>query len=118
MTSALDTQEPRRYLDELAVTPEDRPTSSKKDKYAKSAAKFDTELLDALPIALTATLGRGEMTVADLAALSGDTIITLDTPLNGQIDLLLNGRVVARGEIVAVENHFGVKVLQVFTRKD
>jgi flagellar motor switch protein FliN len=118
MIDDLDKADQQGFRDAPINNIENSPPENKKERSVKTGTKFDTALLDALPISLTATLGRGAMTVASLAALSDDTIVTLDTPLNGQVDLLLNGHVVARGEIVAVDNHFGVKIAQVFTRKD
>lgn len=80
-------------------------------------AMLDPEVLGSVTIELAATLGRGTMTMHRLATLTADEIVTLDTPLNGTVDLSLNGTSVARGEIVAVGDQFGVRVMEILARK-
>lgn len=52
-----------------------------------------------------------------LANLARDDIIALDTPLNGMVELSLNGLTVARGELVAVGDQFGVRISEILVRK-
>jgi flagellar motor switch protein FliN/FliY len=77
---------------------------------------LDPAVLGGLTIELAAQLGRGTMTIDDLARLGSGEVVRLDTPLNGVVDLTLNGTLVARGEIVAVDDQFGVRVTEIFVR--
>jgi flagellar motor switch protein FliN/FliY len=52
-----------------------------------------------------------------LASLETGEVVALDTPLNGVVELSLNGKLVARGEIVAVGDKFGVRISEILTRK-
>lgn len=78
---------------------------------------LDPEVLGCLTIELIAQLGRGTMTIQELAGLGPGSILPLDTPLNGFVDLTLNERLVGRGEIVAVEDRFGVRITEIFVHK-
>jgi flagellar motor switch protein FliN/FliY len=53
------------------------------------------------------------MTVGELAALKADALIELDAPLNQPVELRLNGLPVARGELVAVGEKFGVRLIEI-----
>jgi flagellar motor switch protein FliN len=77
----------------------------------------DDRILHEITVKLEAKLGVGTISVGDLMALKTGTVLTLETPLNGQIDVCFNGAVVARGEIVAVENQFGVRITDVAAPK-
>lgn len=89
----------------------DRATSE------RVVALLDPEVLGDVRIDLAATLGRCSLTMQKLASMESGEVVTLDTPLNGIVDLSLNGRRVARGEIVAVGDRFGVRVSEILTRK-
>jgi flagellar motor switch protein FliN/FliY len=77
---------------------------------------LDPAVLGGLKIDIIAQLGRGTMTIDELARLGSGEVVRLDTPLNGVIDLTLNGALVARGEIVAIDDQFGVRVTEILVR--
>ncbi|GAC1500830.1 MAG: hypothetical protein NVS1B14_04970 [Vulcanimicrobiaceae bacterium] len=61
---------------------------------------------------LRAELGRCRLSIRDLLALGPGAVVELDRSADEPVDLLANGRLVARGEIVAVEDRFGVKLTE------
>ena len=71
------------------------------------------ELLRDVRISLEARLGRSEMTVADLMDLKSGAVVTLDKSLADHAQLYLNGVLVARGEIVAVGDNYGVRIVEI-----
>lgn len=70
-------------------------------------------LLADVKIALEAHVGRATMTVARFTALQAGEAIPLDAALNQAVELRLNGVTVARGELVAVDDRFGVRLTEV-----
>jgi flagellar motor switch protein FliN len=58
-------------------------------------------------------LGTASLSVADLMELKVGSVVELDNRLNDLVDLKLNGAVVARGELVAVEDHFAVRIVEI-----
>lgn len=87
-------------------------SSKGKQKQANGAA-FDRSVVDNVPVRLTAMLGRSQMKISELMALEEGAIVELDSSLNHLADLCLNDQVIARGEIVAVKDNFGLKITEI-----
>jgi flagellar motor switch protein FliN/FliY len=64
---------------------------------------------------LTAVLGQVSLTVAELFALTENSILSLDTLADEPVDLVLDNRVVARGALVIVDDNFGIQITEVIT---
>ncbi len=75
------------------------------------------DLLMNVSLAVSAELGRCTMRVSEVLKLGKGSIVELGTLANGPVDLLVNDRLVARGEVVAVDDRFGVRVTEVVARK-
>jgi flagellar motor switch protein FliN len=89
-------------------------TTVKQDKpKAASAPGISSKLIESVAVELEAFLGAAEMTVAELTALSPGAVVALDAPLSAAVELRLNGVVVARGELVAVGEQFGVRLSEI-----
>jgi flagellar motor switch protein FliN/FliY len=103
MTTAA--QEPRRAkmiaLDELAPA---RPAGEK-----LTAASHP---LHAVKVQLQVSVGSVIQTVEELLAARENQVLRLDKAVDQPVDLVLEGRVVARGELVAVDDHFGLRVTE------
>jgi flagellar motor switch protein FliN/FliY len=80
---------------------------------ADEAPRVSTKLIQNVPVQLEAFLGSVRMTVAELAALGPDSVVALDTPLNQSVEVRLNQLAVARGELVAVGDRFGVRISEI-----
>lgn len=89
----------------------DGPQAAKPLYTVKEALPF----LGALKVRLTARLGETELTVAELTALKAGATVPLDRLLNQPLDLLAEGHVVAQGTLVAVGEHFGVRITALTT---
>ncbi len=62
---------------------------------------------------LSVVAGHASATVGELLSLKEGAVMTLDTSLNAPFDVMLGGQVVARGELVAVGDQFGVRITEV-----
>ena len=71
-------------------------------------------LLD-VPVKLTVELGNCEMTMKDLLQLGIGAVVQLDKLANDPIEVYVNQKLVARGEIVVVEDNLGIKITEVST---
>lgn len=70
-----------------------------------------------IPVTLEIVLGSARMAVADLMKLGRGAIIPLDRKIGDPVDIVVNGRVVARGEVVVLENEperLGITFTEVF----
>ncbi len=71
------------------------------------------EMLHGVDMEVTVELGRTRMTVKDLLALSPGAVLELDRAAGSPADLLVNGRLIARGEVVVVDEDFGLRVTEI-----
>ncbi len=71
------------------------------------------EMLHGVDMEVTVELGRARMTVRDLLALSPGEVLELDRAAGSPADLLVNGRLIARGEVVVVDEDFGLRVTEI-----
>jgi flagellar motor switch protein FliN len=69
-----------------------------------------------VPLSVTAELGTCHMSVAEVLKLGAGSIIELDRLAGGPIDLMVNNKLIARGEVVAVDENFGVRVTELISR--
>ena len=68
---------------------------------------------DGIPVAIQIRLGRVVMPLGELQELRAGAVVTLDRSLDDSVEILAGNKLVARGEIVAVEDQLGVRILQV-----
>ncbi|GAA1957605.1 hypothetical protein GCM10009798_16280 [Nocardioides panacihumi] len=71
------------------------------------------EMLHGVDMEVTVELGRTRLTVRDLLALSPGAVLELDRAAGSPADLLVNGRLIARGEVVVVDEDFGLRVTEI-----
>jgi flagellar motor switch protein FliN len=69
-------------------------------------------LLD-VPVNLSVVLGGCQMAMRDVLQLASGSVVQLDRLADEPVDLFANGKLVARGEVVMVEDSFGVKITEV-----
>jgi len=86
-----------------------------------TAAKDTPEGLSRLmkvPLVISTELGRTEMKIADILSLSPGSLIELDRLAGEQVDLLVNGILFAKGEVVVIDENFGVRITSILSPKE
>ncbi|WP_248305347.1 flagellar motor switch protein FliN [Devosia sp. 1566] len=73
----------------------------------------DLEAVFDVPVRISVVLGRTKMPVSQLLRMDVGTVIELDRQVGEAVEILVNDRLVARGEIVLVENRLGVTMTEV-----
>ncbi|HJV41282.1 flagellar motor switch protein FliN [Caulobacter sp.] len=71
-----------------------------------------------VPVNISAVLGRAHMSVAQLLQLSQGSILELDRKVGEAIDIYVNNRLVARGEVVVVDERLGVTMTEIIKDGD
>lgn len=82
---------------------------------AGAGAFSDTDLrrLSDVPMELSVEIGRAHMTVGETLQLRAGSVITLERLAGEPVDLLVNGTPIARGEVVVVDEQFGLRVSEI-----
>jgi flagellar motor switch protein FliN/FliY len=78
-----------------------------------AAARSGLDLLHDVEMEVTAELGRTRMTVRELLSLTPGTIVELDRAAGSPADLLVNGRAIASGEVVIIDENFGLRITDI-----
>jgi flagellar motor switch protein FliN/FliY len=79
----------------------------------RGGASGRLDLLLDVPLELTVELGRTRLTIENVLSLQSGSVIELDKIAGDPLDILLNGRLVARGEAVVVGEKFGIRVTSI-----
>lgn len=66
-----------------------------------------------VPVELSVEIGRTTMTIGETLAIGPGSIVSLNRAIGEPVDLLVNGKRIARGEVVAVDEEFGLRVTEV-----
>jgi flagellar motor switch protein FliN/FliY len=73
----------------------------------------DLGRLQNVPVELAVEIGRTRMTIGDALALGIGSVVTVGRLAGDPVDLLVNGRVIARGEVVAIEEELGLRITEI-----
>ncbi len=73
----------------------------------------ELDRLREVPVELAVEIGRTRMTIGETLALGPGSIITLNRLAGEPVDLLVNGKPIARGEVVVIDEEFGLRVTEV-----
>jgi flagellar motor switch protein FliN len=80
---------------------------------AATIAPTDIGRLQNVPVELAVEIGRTRMTIGEALALSPGSVVTVGRLAGDPVELLVNGRVIARGEVVAVEEELGLRITEI-----
>lgn len=105
-------------IDEQAEQPAPAAEASASFESLSGALSTDSgsravELLHDVEMGVTAELGRTRMTVRELLSLQPGSVVELDRAAGSPVDLLVNGTLVARGEVVVIDEEFGVRITEI-----
>jgi flagellar motor switch protein FliN len=82
-----------------------------------AASGLSLEALGDIELDVTLELGRAEVTIEELLQLREGSVVPLDKAAGDPIDILANGRLVARGEVIVVDDKFGVRICEVISQR-
>jgi flagellar motor switch protein FliN/FliY len=112
INAATSTMAPTRALAELPLaTPTPRPTA---EDHAPARAPRDLEAVYDIPVLVSAVLGRATMQVSQLLKLGRGAVVELDRKVGDPIDIFVNNRLIARGEVVMIdETKLGITMTEI-----
>lgn len=76
------------------------------------------EMLLDIPLEITVELGRLRMQIKDVIELGSGSIVEIDKAAGDPVDVMVNGRLVARGEVVVIEDNFGVRITDILSPQE
>ncbi|MBI3229335.1 MAG: FliM/FliN family flagellar motor switch protein [Burkholderiales bacterium] len=110
MTSTLDNESAENQVQaQLIGLPELQPQKTS----GPALLGGNTALLDGVKVNLSVVLGSAQTSLGELMQLQEAAVLKVDRTVDSPVDLVLNGNVVARGQLVAVDEHFGVRITEI-----
>jgi flagellar motor switch protein FliN/FliY len=85
---------------------------------APDAESDKMELILDIPVSVTVEIGRTKMTIRNLLQLNQGGIVALDRLAGDPLDVLVNGTLVAHGEVVVVNDKFGVRLTDIVSKAE
>ena len=82
-------------------------------EYAPASQPENIELIKDVPLEVIVELGRTSKSIQEILDFNPGTIIELEKVAGEPIDILVNGKFVARGEVVVIEENFGVRIVEI-----
>src|SRR5687768_13122218 len=101
--SALSARAPTAAFEQFAATP------------GKAAAPNDIDMILDIPVQLTVELGRTKIAIKNLLQLAQGSVVELDGLAGEPMDVFVNGCLIAQGEVVVVNDKFGIRITDVVT---
>ena len=100
-------------LSELGDANSAKPAGEAPDNTDFSQGTADLEAVYDIPVQVSAVLGKSSMQVSQLLKLGRGAVVELDRKVGEAIDIYVNNRLVARGEVVIVEDRLGVTMTEI-----
>ncbi|NIA69485.1 flagellar motor switch protein FliN [Pelagibius litoralis] len=100
-------------LDGAEVPPEENQEDQLPDGGRPPTNAKELEAVYDIPVQVSAVLGKANMQVSQLLKLGRGAVVELDRKVGEAIDIYVNNRLVARGEVVVVEEHLGVTMTEI-----
>lgn len=81
----------------------------------KAGAMNDFDMILDIPVSLTVELGRTKLSIRNLLQLAHGSVVELDGLAGEPMDVLVNGTLIAQGEVVVVNDKFGIRLTDIIT---
>jgi flagellar motor switch protein FliN/FliY len=79
---------------------------------------IDLDMLMDVPVTMTVEVGRKSLTIKELLSLTPGSVVSFDRSVTEPMDIMINGTLVARGEVVSADGKFGLRLVDVVSPKE
>ena len=122
MTTAMANNAPAKS----APPPEPKIINAQKPKMQELDAetrlsaeqKQNLDLIMSVPLEVAVEIGRTKRKIQDIIAFSKGSLVVLDKLAGDQVDLFVNGQCIARGDVVVIDDNFGIRITEILQKPD
>ncbi|HCN72561.1 MAG TPA: flagellar motor switch protein FliN, partial [Pusillimonas sp.] len=83
-----------------------------------TSVSSDIDMIMDIPVQLTVELGRTKLTIKNILQLGQGSIVELDGLAGEPMDIFVNGYLIAQGEVVVVDDKYGIRLTDIITPSD
>ncbi len=80
--------------------------------------KQNLDLIMSVSLEVAVEIGRTRRKIQDIIAFSKGSLVVLDKLAGDQVDLLVNGQCIARGDVVVIDDNFGIRITEILDKPD
>jgi len=97
---------------------ENNPSDASQDNRSEQNEKYDMDLILDLPLDVSVELGKVKIPVNELLQLGRGSILELTKPVGEPLDIYINNKLIAKGEVVILDDKFGIRVADIINPVD
>ena len=112
-TDETQTPDEAEAVETAAETPPETPPAVEPSREGERAGFENLRVLENIEVELTVVVGSAEMKIRDLLRLNEGSVIELDRLAGDPLDILANGTIIAKGEVVMVGERFGIRFSEI-----
>ncbi len=113
MNAETKVENPEAKLDENEIAEKEVSEKSEEKIKPESSAVNNLRVLENIDVKLTVEVGNTEIKIRDLLRLNEGSVVELDRLAGEPLDILANGTMIAKGEVVMVGERFGIRLTEV-----
>ncbi|GAB1477099.1 flagellar motor switch phosphatase FliY [Bacillota bacterium] len=103
---------------QIQATPYSYPQLGPEEASGMDTKDGNLELIMSVPIQITVELGKTKRKIKDIAEFAPGNIVELDRQAGDQVDIVANGRLIARGDVVVVDDNYSVRITEIMKARD
>ena len=101
----------------IATKPVPMPEMDVSQSLGKEQAQ-NLDLIMEVPVQVTVEIGRTQRKVQDILEFNKGSLVVLDKLAGDQVDLFVNGKCIAKGDVVVIDDNFGVRITEIVQKYD
>lgn len=118
MSQAVEQEEPFQQMGSLGGAPRQAGAPGGQMMPGHTTGNESLDLLLDIPLEISVELGRVKMLVKEVVELGTGSIVEIDKAAGEPVDVMVNGLLVARGEVVVIEDNFGVRITEILNPQE
>ncbi len=114
-----DQETPKIQQNEVVnVTPIELPSFDKQKNAVVGANNGKMDLIMDVPLSVTIEVGRAKKSIREIIEMGKSTVVELDKQAGDAVDVIVNGKLLARGDVVTVDDNYGIRITEIISSKE
>lgn len=113
--AGVEPEEPDMAADEPTAEAAEEKVFRSLDAGSDSGKPRELEMIMDIPVRLNVELGRTRLTIKQLLELTEGSVVELDGLAGDPMDILINGYLIAQGEVVVIDDKYGIRITEIIT---
>ncbi|WP_313341568.1 flagellar motor switch phosphatase FliY [Sedimentibacter sp.] len=102
----------------VSIRPMEYDEFEDEDDILSEEQRSNLELIMSVPLEISVEIGKSKRQIKDILEFAQGTIVELDKQAGALVDIIVNGQLIAKGEVVVVNDNFGVRVVEIIKKEE